>query len=88
MIKKLFIKIIKLYQKIPGPWHASCKFFPTCSNFAIEALEKHGTLKGVVLIILRILRCNPWAKAGYYPVPDKFTLKRDYIEIIERDKKD
>lgn len=79
MIKKVLIKLIKLYQKIPGPWHASCKFVPTCSNFAIEALEKHGVIKGIVLIIFRILRCNPWAKGIYYPVPEKFTLKRNIL---------
>ena len=75
------IALVKLYQKIPGSWHASCKFFPTCSNFSIEAFEKHGTLKGIILTFVRILRCNPWAKGGYYPVPEKFTLKREHIEI-------
>lgn len=69
-----------MYQKIPGPWHASCKFFPTCSNFAIEALEKHGVVKGTMLIILRIFRCNPWAKGGYYPVPEKFSFKRENVK--------
>ena len=78
-MKKIFIKIIRLYQKIPGPWHASCKFFPTCSNFALEALEKFGVLKGILLVIVRIFRCNPWSKGGYYPVPNKFTFKRDSI---------
>lgn len=75
MVRSFFIKLIKMYQGIPGDFHSSCKFFPTCSNFAIEALEKHGVLKGFVLIFARILRCNPWAKGGYYPVPEKFTLK-------------
>lgn len=76
MIRGLLIRLIKLYQKIPGPWHASCKFFPTCSNFAIEALEKYGVLRGIIISTVRIFRCNPWTKGGYYPVPDKFTLKR------------
>lgn len=76
MIRGLLIRLIKLYQKIPGPWHASCKFFPTCSNFAIEALEKYGVLRGIIISAVRIFRCNPWTKGGYYPVPDKFTLKR------------
>ena len=79
MIKKILIKMIKLYQKIPGSWHASCKFFPTCSNFAIEALEKHGSIKGVILIIVRLIRCNPWEKGGYYPVPEKFSLEKKII---------
>lgn len=79
-MKKFLIKLIKWYQSIPGSWHAACKFHPTCSNFGIEALEKHGVIKGILLIIVRILRCNPWSKGGFYPVPDKFTLKVNYIE--------
>lgn len=71
MIKKGIIKLIKLYQKIPGKWHGSCKYYPTCSAYAIEALEKHGLLKGLYLSIWRILRCNPWSKGGYDPVPDE-----------------
>ena len=80
MIKKILIRLIKLYKKIPGKWHASCKFFPTCSSYAIEALEKHGTIKGMILIIIRLLRCNPWSKGGYYPVPENFSLKAKQIE--------
>ena len=79
MIKKFLIKIIKLYKKTPGKWHSACKFFPTCSSYAIEALEKHGALKGVLLIIMRLLRCNPWSKGGYYPVPEKFSLRAKQI---------
>lgn len=68
-MKKLLIALIKLYQKIPGPWHNACKYHPTCSNYAIEALEKHGTLKGSWLTVKRICRCNPFSKGGYDPVP-------------------
>ena len=71
MIKKGIIKLIKLYQKIPGKWHGSCKYYPTCSAYAIEALEKHGLFKGLYLSIGRVLRCNPWSKGGYDPVPNK-----------------
>lgn len=71
MIKKLLIGLIKLYKKIPGHWHGACKFYPTCSSYAIEALETHGLVKGVALTIARIGRCNPWAKPGYDPVPPK-----------------
>lgn len=71
MIKKLIIWLIKLYKKIPGPWHDSCKYYPTCSSYAIEALETHGLFKGLVLTFSRIARCNPWAKPGYDPVPKK-----------------
>ena len=68
-MKNLLIKLIKLYQKIPGKFHYSCKFYPTCSNYALEALEKYGFLKGWYLAIKRILRCNPWGGKGYDKVP-------------------
>lgn len=69
-MKYVLIGCIKLYQKIPFNSHKSCRFTPTCSNYAIEALEKHGTIKGSCLAIKRILRCNPWGKTGYDPVPN------------------
>lgn len=67
----LSIKLIKIYQSIPGSWHSSCRFYPTCSNYAIEALEEYGFLKGWFLAIKRIFRCNPFGKTGYDPVPRK-----------------
>lgn len=70
-MKKLIIYLIKLYQKIPGPWHNACKFTPTCSQYAIEAFEIHGLVKGSILAFWRILRCNPFTKGGYDPVPPK-----------------
>ncbi len=63
------IKLIKLYQIIPGPWHNACRHTPTCSNYAIEALNKYGFIKGSWLSLKRILRCNPWGTKGYDPVP-------------------
>lgn len=67
-MKKILIKIIKIYQKIPGPWHNSCIYIPTCSNYAIEAINTYGALKGTKLSIKRILRCNPWHTPAYDPV--------------------
>ena len=67
-MRKILISLIKLYQKIPGPWHGACKYHPTCSNYAIEALEIHGALKGSFLTIGRLLRCNPFSKGGYDPL--------------------
>ena len=69
MIKNGLIYLIKLYQKIPGPWHGYCKFQPTCSNYAIGVLDEFGVFKGSYLAIKRILRCNPFSKGGYDPVP-------------------
>ena len=70
-MKKIFISVIKIYQKIPGPWHLACRFTPTCSNYMIEAIEIHGVCKGLFLGIKRILKCNPWGPTGYDPVPMK-----------------
>ncbi|HIT12352.1 MAG TPA: membrane protein insertion efficiency factor YidD [Candidatus Pelethosoma merdigallinarum] len=70
-MKKILIWLIKKYQKTPGVWHSMCRFTPTCSNYAIEALEVHGLFKGSLLSIWRILRCNPWGGKGFDPVPKK-----------------
>lgn len=69
MLKKLSCLLIRIYQKIPGSWHNNCRFYPTCSNYALEALEKYGFFKGWYLAIKRILRCNPWGGSGYDKVP-------------------
>lgn len=70
-MKNILIKLIKAYQKIPGKFHNNCRFTPTCSNYAIEALERFGCIKGLLLTIKRILRCTPWGGSGYDPVPER-----------------
>lgn len=71
-MKKVLIKIVKLYQSIPGNFHNACRFYPSCSNYAIEALEIHGCIKGTYLTIKRILKCNPFnEKGGIDLVPPK-----------------
>lgn len=67
-MKKVLIAFIRLYQKLPLRCHGSCKFYPTCSNYAIEAITYYGSIKGSYLTIKRILRCNPLNKGGYDPV--------------------
>ena len=67
-MKKRLIKLIKWYQKLPGLFHFNCKYYPTCSNYCIDAINKYGVFKGVFLGIKRILRCNPFSKGGYDPV--------------------
>lgn len=65
-----FKKAIRLYQVlISSLTSATCRFQPTCSSYALEALEKHGLLKGSWLAMKRILSCHPWGKSGYDPVP-------------------
>ena len=70
LFKFLFINIIKIYQRFISPFFpSSCKFSPSCSKYGIEAINKYGAVKGVFLTIKRILRCNPWSKGGYDPIP-------------------
>lgn len=69
---KLFQFFIRGYQRLISPWLGPrCRFTPTCSNYALQALEVHGALKGSLLAVLRILRCNPLFPWGYDPVPPK-----------------
>lgn len=70
-MKKILLKIIELYQKTPLSCHSKCKFYPTCSNYMKEAVEVHGTFKGLFLGIKRIFRCNPFSKGGIDLVPKK-----------------
>nr|WP_207750772.1 membrane protein insertion efficiency factor YidD [Faecalicatena contorta] len=65
------IGLVKVYQKYLSPLkgHSTCIYFPTCSQYAVEAIEKYGALKGGLLAVWRILRCNPFSKGGYDPVP-------------------
>lgn len=68
-MKKVLIFFIRLYRKYISPLKApSCRFNPTCSQYAIDAIEKYGALKGGFMAIKRILRCNPFNKGGYDPV--------------------
>jgi putative membrane protein insertion efficiency factor len=72
MIGRLFIGLIKLYQRHVSPYLGSgCKYRPTCSQYAIEAIEIHGAFIGLVYGFYRVLRCNPFSKGGYDPVPQK-----------------
>ena len=74
-MKKLLISFIRLYQKIPFTSHSLCRYTPTCSEYAIEAINTYGVIKGCYLSFKRILRCAPWGKSGYDPVPLKEKLK-------------
>ena len=70
-MKKLLISLINLYQKMPLSSHKACRFTPTCSNYAKEAINTYGAFKGSILSIKRILKCNPFGPFGYDPVPIK-----------------
>lgn len=71
-MKKIFINLIKFYQRAISPYFPpSCKYSPTCSQYGIEAIERFGAFKGGLMTLWRILRCNPFSKGGYDPVPEK-----------------
>lgn len=69
MLKKFLIFLVKTYQKITIFKPASCRFYPTCSNYSIQAIEKHGAFKGGLLTVKRIAKCHPWHPGGIDPVP-------------------
>ena len=70
-MKRILIVLIKIYRKYISPYkgRSVCIYIPTCSQYALEALEKYGTLKGSYLAIRRLLRCHPFSKGGIDPVP-------------------
>ena len=69
-MKKILLGLIRSYKKYISPQkRAKCPYIPTCSDYGMEAIEKHGALKGSLLAAWRILRCNPFSKGGYDPVP-------------------
>ncbi|GGI40571.1 membrane protein insertion efficiency factor YidD [Mammaliicoccus stepanovicii] len=71
-MKKLFIKFIRLYQRYISPLTPpTCRFEPTCSNYAVEAISEYGAIKGTGMGIIRILKCHPFHPGGFDPVPPK-----------------
>lgn len=71
-MKQVLINLINFYQRHISLWldskNIKCKFYPTCSDYTKQAIEKYGVIKGVFLGIKRILRCNPFSKGGYDPL--------------------
>ncbi|MDI9490907.1 MAG: membrane protein insertion efficiency factor YidD [Clostridiaceae bacterium] len=78
MLGRWAIKLIKLYQRRVSPFKPpSCKYYPTCSQYAIEAIQIWGFFRGIFLAIWRILRCNPFSRGGYDPVPTRDKESKD-----------
>lgn len=73
-MKKIFIKIIELYQITPLHSHSNCRFIPTCSEYAKIAIDRFGFIKGMILSLKRIIRCHPFGKSGIDLVPEKKKL--------------
>lgn len=73
-MKKIILALIKFYQREISNYNfGCCKFIPTCSAYAYQAIERFGVIKGLILFLRRFLRCNPFFKGyGYDPVPEKF----------------
>ena len=75
-MRQILIALIKLYRYAISPYLApSCRFSPTCSSYAIEAIQRFGIFRGSWLAMRRISRCHPWHEAGYDPVPDNNDLR-------------
>ena len=76
-MKIIFINLIKFYQKyISGLKTTKCPYIPSCSQYGLESIEKHGVIWGSFLTMWRILRCNPFSKGGYDPVPERNKKRR------------
>ncbi|GKV69422.1 putative membrane protein insertion efficiency factor [Sporosarcina sp. NCCP-2716] len=71
-MKKILLWLIRFYQKRISPLSPpTCRFYPTCSHYGVEAVETHGVLKGLLLTVIRISKCHPFHKGGFDPVPLK-----------------
>ena len=76
MIKKIVLALIRFYQLAISPYRpACCRYYPTCSAYAMEAISKFGVIRGGLISFRRILRCNPFFKGGYDPVPETLGKK-------------
>ena len=91
-MKRIFIGLINLYRKYISPLKKPCcKYYPSCSQYAVDAIERFGAVRGSLLALWRILRCNPWSMGGVDYVPEIFhfyTLKgeKNREELSRKDK--
>ena len=86
MIKQCLIRILKFYSfYISYLFAPRCRFYPSCSHYAIEAIETHGTIKGLYLSVIRLLKCQPFCEGGHDPVPPKHSNKNtSHAHCIEK----
>jgi len=73
------MRLIRLYRTgISDHTQPHCNYIPTCSQYALDAIGRYGAVRGGILAAWRLLRCNPFSRGGYDPVPEHFTLRREY----------
>jgi len=81
--------LVRFYQRFISPFLGPrCRFVPTCSEYALEAIDRHGQLRGSYLAIRRILRCHPWGSCGYDPVPEHFSWRTPAESRVKPSSKD
>lgn len=88
VIREIFLIPVKLYKKILSPRKGGkhCRYYPSCSEYFLESVRKHGIIKGTTMGLMRLMRCNPHYLGGYDPVPDEYVWKRIKGEYIARKK--
>jgi len=76
MIKKILIAVIRGYRFILSPWVGNaCRYWPTCSEYSMQAIESHGALRGCWMMLIRLARCHPYSAGGVDPVPLQFSWR-------------
>ncbi len=88
MMQRLLIGLVQAYRLLLSPWlGSSCRFEPTCSSYAIDALAQHGAAAGSYLTLRRIARCQPWCQGGHDPVPPKSQRPGALFSFLSSDDK-
>ncbi|MDR1567813.1 MAG: membrane protein insertion efficiency factor YidD [Streptococcaceae bacterium] len=83
---KILLQLVRWYQRYISSWTPShCRYYPSCSNYMIVAIKKHGALKGTLMGLARILRCHPFVKGGVDYVPEHFSLKRNLKPYVAQE---
>ena len=86
MVEWVLRAVVRAYQLFVSPvLPPSCRFLPSCSDYAVEAIERHGALRGIGLALHRLVRCNPWGGSGYDPVPDPRPSERSHALVNSSD---
>lgn len=91
MLKRFLIRCVRVYQRRLSPYLGpSCRYSPTCSEYAIQALERYGAVRGGLKALWRLLRCHPFSKGGYDPVnpADAERYKREFLAELQEGKRE